>query len=526
MPCLGKPKEGSGEQSLGTRRVKVGQSEEHAGLTNLISTTKYNFATFLPKFIFQQFSKYWNIYFLVIGLTQQIEGISPTGRWGTILPLLAILSVTALKEVLEDLKRKNQDGKINNRLVLRAKESIWEEVMWSDIKVGDVIKVMNKESFPADLVLLSSSGEKGISYIETSNLDGETNLKVRQSLTVSNGILGEGGKADRLAEMKGAQVDCEGPNKKLYDFNGSLSLASGQKTPLSTAQVLLRGSRLMNTDFAIGLVVYSGPQSKLMMNASKAPLKESSVQQVINIQIIYLFLFLLGISFISALCKSLESEDFWYIPQTEKLGFFWSFLTFVILYNNVIPISLQVRILFLCNYKEFFQVTLEFVKVFQAMLVSYDKDMFYKNPNVKNDEGTWALARTSNLNEELGQIKYVFSDKTGTLTQNIMAFKYCGLDGVKYSETDKQRLKEDFTKEPLIKDFLTILSVCHTVIPEVTDSGIEYNASSPDEKAFVDAARDYDWEFLSRTPEKVLIRNWNSEEVRLLHQPYIPSGHL
>ena len=242
-----------------------------------------------------------------------------------------------------------------------------------------------------------------------------------------------------------------------------------------------------------------------MMNASKPPLKESSIQQVINVQIVYLFLLLISMSSISALCKSLEGQgkaNLWYIPPSSVDNLAWSLTTFVILYNNVIPISLQ--------------ITLELVKVLQAGFVSWDEEMMYRNPFVKDDPGTWALARTSNLNEELGQIKYVFSDKTGTLTQNIMAFKFAGINGVKYSETEQQRLKEDSKSEPLIHHFMTTLSVCHTVIPEETeDKNVVYNASSPDEKAFVDAARDYGFTFISGTPETVKITDWNKETVKL-----------
>jgi phospholipid-transporting ATPase len=239
-----------------------------------------------------------------------------------------------------------------------------------------------------------------------------------------------------------------------------------------------------------------------MMNSSKTPLKESSIQQVINVQIIYLGFLLLGMSILSAICKEFEKKKIWYIGNVENDSIYWSPVVFVILYNNVIPISLQ--------------ITLEMVKIFQALFVGFDREMFHPNPKAKlgEEEGTWALARTSNLNEELGQIKYVFSDKTGTLTQNIMAFKFCGINGKRYSEKDKQLLEQDSEQEPLIHDFMTILSVCHTVIPEVTSEGTtEYNASSPDEKAFVDAARDYGFEFLTRSPEEIRIRDWKNEEV-------------
>merc|ERR1719228_3159456 len=142
---------------------------------------------------------------------QQIPDVSPTGRWNTILPLTAILTMTALKEIYEDLQRKRQDGKINNRIVEVLRQNFWQETTWSMLKVGDIVKVKNKEPFPADLILLSSSDTTGVCYIETSNLDGETNLKVRQSLNLTADVIGNEGNDDKLSKVRG-NIECEGPN--------------------------------------------------------------------------------------------------------------------------------------------------------------------------------------------------------------------------------------------------------------------------------------------------------------------------
>ena len=94
---------------------------------------------------------------------------------------MLVLFVTAVKEVWEDFQRLKQDRQINRRKVLVLRDNRWTRTMWLDIKVGDLVKVENKEPFPADLVLLTSSEDQGMAYIETSNLDGETNLKVRNA---------------------------------------------------------------------------------------------------------------------------------------------------------------------------------------------------------------------------------------------------------------------------------------------------------------------------------------------------------
>ena len=192
--------------------------------------------------------------------------------------------------------------------------------------------------------------------------------------------------------------------------------------------MLLRGSKLRNTTWVLGLVVYTGEESKLMMNSTKAPLKSSRVEKVTNLQIVFLFFILLTISLVSSGANQIQNgklkngKSHWYLEEEANReeesteSFFFNFLTFFILYNNLIPISLM--------------VSLELVRVFQAYFINCDEKMHYIDTDQNID--TYAMAKTSNLNEELGQIKYIFSDKTGTLTRNIMEFKKCSVAGKVY----------------------------------------------------------------------------------------------
>merc|ERR1719312_855354 len=252
------------------------------------------------------------------------------------------------------------------------------------------------------------------------------------------------------------------------------------------------------------------------MNSTKTPLKRSSLDLMTNYQIIFLFFILVALALISSIGNQImssrkEGNDHAYFREKDNeiyTGFFWNFITFFILYNNLVPISLQ--------------VTLEMVKVGQAYFINNDEEMHYVDK--ENGIDAFATARTSNLNEQLGMIKYVFSDKTGTLTRNVMEYKKCTIAGHIYDRDMKNRqvlthkdlvdnLRRGKNSPDQIREFLTLLTVCHTVIPEEDDDGvIIYNAASPDEKALVEGAEVFGYKFVARKPESVRIKTHDDEE--------------
>ncbi|CAH8541327.1 unnamed protein product [Schistosoma rodhaini] len=464
---------------------------------NNISTAKYNFLTFIPKFVTEQFRRYANIFFLVIALLQQIPGVSPTGRFTTLVPLCIILTVSAIKEVIEDFRRHRADDATNNEETLVLRNHVWVKICWKDLEVGDLVKVLSNEGIPADLVLLASSEPQAMCYIETSNLDGETNLKLRQGLPVTTHLLTAG----ELSSFD-AVVECEPPNRKLDEFVGVIRTADGIAHPLNPTQLILRGASLKNTKWIFGLTVYTGKESKVMLNSTAAPLKRSTVERQTNNYILCLFgvlLFLTLFTFIANLVwTSWNEKKMWYLQENDETTLRYAInmlITSFIMYHTMVPISLQ--------------VCLEVVRLVQALLLSC--------------------------------VRYIFSDKTGTLTRNVMEFKRCSIGGIMYGNgTEDSNALEDQNLinklnagDLLVDQFFTILAVCHTVVPErsVNENNtnnnndninnnvavfcndnlnneqlINYQASSPDEAALVKAARTMGYVFTTRTPTEVVVK--------------------
>lgn len=441
-----------------------------------------------------------------------------------------------------------QDIEANNRkiIVYGKSHTFKESTKWKKLRAGDLVKVYKDDYFPADLLLLSSSYEDGICYVETMNLDGETNLKLKHALDLTASLHDD----DSFKHFK-AVIKCEDPNDDLYSFVGTLSY-HGQQKLLSLQQILLRDSKLRNTDYIYGVVIFTGHDTKVMQNATDPPSKRSKIERRMDKIIYILFGILILISSIGSVFFWLSTKndihngelDRWYLrpdettvlfdPERASLAAFLHFLTALMLYGYLIPISLYVSI--------------ELVKVLQSIFINQDQEMYYEETDKP------AQAHTSNLNEELGQIDTILSDKTGTLTCNSMEFVKCSIAGVAYgrgmTEVERALTKRKMYEHPelgdslsllpeingaeigssksikgfnfrderimdgkwvnephpdMIENFLRVLAVCHTAIPDVNkESGkISYEAESPDEAAFVISARVLGFEFFKRTQTRL-----------------------
>lgn len=537
--------------------------------SNWIRSTRYSAWNFIPRQLVAQFSKLANFYFLVISILQMIPGLSTTGQFTTIVPLLFFVTLSIAKEGYDDLRRYRLDKAENNREghVCRADTTMgWQTVKWQDINVGDIVKLERDEAAPADLVLLHTNGENNVAFVETMALDGETNLKSKQTPgSISKTIIEQ----DDILHTD-AEFVVEDPNRDLYNFEGRVTV-NGKQAPLTLNEIIFRGSILRNTPDAVGMVIYSGEECRIRMNANKNPrIKAPALQGLVNRIVILIVVFVLALAIFNAVAYKIwqsNEENMWFLSNAT-VAFFPSFTSFIIMFNTMIPLSLY--------------VSLEIVKLAQMFFLHTDVDMY----DPVSD--TPCEPRTSTINEELGQISYIFSDKTGTLTDNSMKFRKLSVAGAAWlHDADLQDVKQkkkqihktrkkgkqavkgrksvrstkDVVSEPArpaldvaeqnispnatiesswqstarpgkasrelrtqdmlryiqrkphtpfskkARMFLLSLALCHTCLPEVQENGeIHFMAASPDELALVQAAQDMNFLVINRDVHTITLK--------------------
>mmetsp|Transcript_100683 Transcript_100683/g.280417 ORF Transcript_100683/g.280417 Transcript_100683/m.280417 type:complete len:1445 (-) Transcript_100683:44-4378(-) len=477
---------------------------------NKIKTAKYTWITFLPKNLFEQLQKFGNCYFLFISFlmylgektTLFIGTIKAISTLGT---LLAMMAFTAVMALIEDRKRTEADKETNNQTahVVRNDGSEGSKT-WENVKVGDVIVVMQDEEFPADIVPLYCTGPEGTCYVSTANLDGETNLKLKAAPAASQKTFGgdrNPSRKDVLTKVStmSASVDAEPPKASIHDFSGRLLLQQPSEgdEPLGPKQLLLRGTRLRNTAWCVGVVVYTGQHTRMVMNSREAPLKQSNLERVTNRVMLVMLVAQGGLSLTSDLCFLASRDQFnlWYLfPPTITLPApigYW--LTFFVLYSNLMPISLY--------------PTIEVCNAAQSYFIKHDAKMFYRDK--ERDFQMPAGAKSATLCQELGQVNFIFSDKTGTLTQNVMELKKILVndstygrvqEGEKGFHADAELAKAQRDgKAGEIDQFMQVLAVAHTVVvSKGTDGKERFEAESPDESALVEAVARLGWAFKGR----------------------------
>uniref|UniRef100_A0A8C7Q3Y4 Phospholipid-transporting ATPase n=1 Tax=Oncorhynchus mykiss TaxID=8022 RepID=A0A8C7Q3Y4_ONCMY len=493
---------------------------------NGIKTYKYNALTFIPLNLFEQFKRAANLYFLALLILQIIPEITTLPWYTTLVPLVLVLGITAIKDLVDDLARHRMDNEINNRKCEVLLDGRFQVSKWMNIHVGDVVRLKKNDHIPADILLLSSSNPISLCYVETAELDGETNLKFKMGPKVTDERLQE---EDQLAQFD-AMIVCEEPNNRLDKFTGTMRWRK-DRFPLDLDNMMLRGCRIRNTDECHGLVIFAGADTKIMRNGGKTRFKRTKIDELMNYMVYTIFVILVLLCAGLAIGNTFWYEEVgskaWYLydgkDQTASYRGFLSFWGYIIVLNTMVPISLYVSV--------------EVIRLGQSKFINWDLQMYYQ------EKDTPAKARTTTLNEQLGQIEYIFSDKTGTLTQNIMAFKKCTIAGHTFGKTHlwlsfhyhpQYKKPVDFTwnkyadrkfeyldhslvacirskKDKDTLEFFKLLSLCHTVMVEQKEDELVYQAASPDEGALVTAARNFGFVFLSRTQDTITISEMDQE---------------
>lgn len=530
------------------RTIEINDKQKIQYCNNYIKTTKYTILTFLPLFLIEEFNpktKIANCYFLIIVILQCIPIISNTNGVPTVLlPLSVVVIIDAFFQIMDDYNRYQSDLKANSMQYKVYNPDLCKfiNIQSNEIKVGDIIKLYSQDIIPADILILRVSNEGTSSsnqcYVETKSLDGETNLKMK--VTPNNRIL-----QHFTYEVKG-YIEMENPNKSIDSFDGVLHLHNHitqtiEKEPLQIANILLRGCVLRNTKRIIGIVINTGNDTKIMMATMNKKLVtktslleiETSIE-IRKIVILLVFFCILASSsqliFIS-MNQIQESESvsvsrypylIYQVNSNPFVSWIIAFFYYFLLHATFIPVSLL--------------VSMNVVRSYQSYFMNRDNDMY------DMDFGIHALVRTLSLNEELGQISHIFSDKTGTLTSNSMDFRKMSIRGVKYglgmTEISKsiEKINHNLSSSKSltslnIKDipidipiernitnhvsfydpsydqyrqenhnFFRCLSICHDIVAEVNHltKSTKLSPSNPDDEALYYAAKYFGFEFLGR----------------------------
>ncbi|EXJ72043.1 phospholipid-translocating ATPase [Cladophialophora psammophila CBS 110553] len=540
-----------------SREVSVGHAQKKRFPTNVVSNAKYTAWSFLPRTLYNEFSFFLNVYFLLVALSQIIPFLRIGYMSTYIVPLAVVLTISIGKEAVDDIVRRRRDAEANAELFTvlsfpdTARNGAVEVQKRSrDIKVGDILKLEKNHRVPADLVILQShlteltldaKGDStaapsaqaaGETFIRTDQLDGETDWKLRLPSPLSQNL--------NLKDLQRLKVTAGAPDKRVNEFVGTLELqpslapaydphvlkddpaedgpsssdldrsAVNRQTsaPLTIDNTAWANTVLASSTITYGVVIYTGRQTRSALSTSPSRSKTGLLELEINNLTKILCIMTLTLSIILVALEGFEPSNKkpWYVAIT----------IYLILFSTIIPISLRVN--------------LDMAKTVYAYFIHQDKGI----------PGT--VVRTSTIPEDLGRIEYLLSDKTGTLTQNEMQLRKIHVGTVAYAGEAMEEVaayidqafaadgNEDMGVSELgtttktrreigvrVRDLVLALALCHNVTPTADEVDgervVSYQASSPDEIAIVEFTESVGLRVLQRDRENIVLQCVSTKQV-------------
>ncbi|XP_036730276.1 probable phospholipid-transporting ATPase IIB isoform X5 [Balaenoptera musculus] len=481
------------KRELKARTVWLGYPEkcEEKHPRNSIKNQKYNVFTFIPGVLYEQFKFFLNLYFLVVSCSQFVPALKIGYLYTYWAPLGFVLAVTIMREATDEFRRFQRDKEVNSQLYSKLTVRGKMQVKSSDIQVGDLIIVEKNQRIPSDMVFLRTSEKAGSCFIRTDQLDGETDWKLRVAVSCTQRLPALGD----LFSIN-AYVYAQKPQLDIHSFEGTFTREDSDPPIHESLSIenTLWASTVVASGTVIGVVIYTGKETRSVMNTSNPKNKVGLLDLELNQLTKALFLALVALSVVMVTLQGFSGP--WYR----------SLFRFLLLFSYIIPISLRVN--------------LDMGKAAYGWMIMKDE----------NIPGT--VVRTSTIPEELGRLVYLLTDKTGTLTRNEMVFKRLHLGTVSYgtdtmdeiqnhlvnsySQTQSQASGNNASSAPprkaqssapkvrksvssRVHEAVKAVALCHNVTPvyeargaagetefaeadqDFSDDNRTYQASSPDE---------------------------------------------
>lgn len=436
---------------------------------NTIKNTKYNIITFFPLFFFNQFKYFFNFYYLCLCLSQFYPPLKIGFLFTYIGPLAFVLFLSMFNVIVDELVKFIRDFEVNSEKFTVIENGVEKTKRSGNLEVGDVVYLKEGQRAPADLLIISTSEKDDRVYVRTDQIDGETDAKLRKATPVLSERLRQG--KDLWAED--IEFVVPPPNDLIYKFEGTVHLLENgiikMRIPVDYDNTLWGGCKIVKGSVT-GLVLYNGKDSKIMMSSFEGEIKRSLVNDELNDYSKILFLIMLILSLAVM-----------YLRGTTK-NFFIQLFRYVLLLSTIIPISMKV------NH--------DISKLYYSSRINNDKDI----------EG--CQARNSNVCEDLGRIQYFLTDKTGTLTKNIMVMRKLFIQNVGLiNEPDFKKSISTYSKSQSSKnfnDFIMCMMVCHSVSPTKDKDGKRVlESASPDEISFIEMMETNGLKLVDKTDQNV-----------------------